>query len=240
MNINQYGQQLGCALPDWQPAQPFPRSQLTGQYCTLSILDSLHADALYQAFAVAEDDRDWTWLGAQKPSSLSGMLAWIAEKSQDQGLVSYAVIDNKTQQAVGVVCFANTETTNGITEIGHVTWSPLMQRTVFGTEALYLLLQHAFALGYRRVAWRCDSTNVNSRRAAERIGFIYEGRFRQAMTRKQRNRDTDWFSVIDGDWPAIDRALTAWLSGTNFTPEGKQKKSLATLFSRSSADSEQQ
>lgn len=115
-------------------------------------------------------------------------------------------------------------------EIGHVTWSPLMQKTSMGTEALFLLMKNAFTLGYRRIAWRCDSLNQASRNAAERVGFTFEGRFRQAMTRKQRNRDTDWLSVIDTDWPNIERALEGWLSLENFNQNGAQKRRLETFF----------
>jgi RimJ/RimL family protein N-acetyltransferase len=230
VNINHYGQQVGVALPDWQPARPFPRGSLTGRYCTLEPLDPQHSDALFQAFSLAEDDRDWTWLGAQKPASLSEMIAWVTHKCLDQGLVSYAVVDNSTRHAVGAVCFANIDAVNGACEIGHVTWSPLMKRTVFGTEALFLLLTQAFSLGYRRVAWRCDSTNLASRRAAERIGFTFEGCFRQAMTRKQRNRDTDWLSIIDGEWPAIAAALSGWLSAANFAADGQQRLPLSAFF----------
>lgn len=230
MNINHYGQQVGVALPDWQPARPFPRGSLSGRYCTLEPLDPQHSDALFRAFSLAEDDRDWTWLGAQKPASLSEMIAWVTDKCLDQGLVSYAVVDNSTRQAVGAVCFANIDAVNGACEIGHVTWSPLMKRTVFGTDALLLLLTQAFSLGYRRVAWRCDSTNLASRRAAERIGFTFEGCFRQAMTRKQRNRDTDWLSIIDGEWPAIAAALSGWLSVANFTADGQQRLPLSAFF----------
>ncbi|MNG90458.1 hypothetical protein D3C79_493510 [compost metagenome] len=122
------------------------------------------------------------------------------------------------------------DTVNGALEIGHVTWSPLMQRTAMGTEAIYLLLNNAFSLGYRRVVWRCDSLNEASRKAAERMGFIFEGRFRQAMTRKQRNRDTDWLSVIDTEWPVIEQSLVGWLSPENFTEDGAQKLRLETFF----------
>lgn len=124
------------------------------------------------------------------------------------------------------------DTVNGALEIGHVTWSPMMQRTTLGTEAIYLLLKNAFSLGYRRVAWRCDSLNVASRKAAERLGFSFEGRFRQAMTRKQRNRDTDWLSVIDIEWPIVDKALSGWLSSENFTEDGTQKRNLETFFTK--------
>lgn len=132
---------------------------------------------------------------------------------------------------VGVVCFSNIDVVNGAIEIGHVTWSPKLQRTAMGTEAIFLLLKNAFSLGYRRVAWRCDSLNLASRNAADRLGFTFEGRFRQAMTRKQRNRDTDWLSIIDIEWPAVESSLSGWLSPGNFTASGEQKRKLASFRS---------
>lgn len=229
MNTNHYGQPVGNALPDWQPVTRPPRQPLPGQHCTLLPLRPDHAESLLQAFMLAPDDRDWTWLGAERPASLAQMQRWIAEKVSDAGLVPFAVCYPQ-QQPLGVVCFASIEPEHGAIEIGHVSWSPLMQRSVPGTEALFLLLQQAFSLGYRRVAWRCDSTNLASRRAAERLGFRFEGRFRQAMTRKQRNRDTDWLSMIDSEWPAARRALSAWLAVDNFTRDGQQKRPLSACF----------
>lgn len=230
--INQYGQQVGFALPAWQPVAKPACVALPGQYCQLAPLDSNHCDALFQAFSLAEDDRDWTWLGANKPQTREKMAAWIAHKIADDSLVPYAVINCTDNRACGVVCWSAIDTVNGAIEIGHVTWSPLMQRNVMGTEALYLLLSQAFALGYRRVAWRCDSTNIASRRAAERIGFTFEGCFRQVMTRKQRNRDTDWLSIIDSEWPPLRAALEAWLNRENFDSKGKQKRALESFIQR--------
>ena len=228
--LNQYGQPVGEALPDWQPLPSPPAIPLNGRFCSLEPLDIAHSRALFAAFSLAPDDRDWTWLGATKPASLTEMENWVSGKCQDSGLVSYAVIDHRTQQAVGAVCFANIDGQNGAIEIGHVTWSPLMQRNVLGSEAIFLLLQQAFELGYRRVAWRCDSTNLASRRAAERLGFTYEGRFRQAMTRKQRNRDTDWLSMIDGEWPQVEHALSAWLAVDNMDAHGQQRQKLSVFL----------
>ena len=230
--LNQYGQPVGFALPDWQPLAAPPAIDLNGRFCTLEPLKAAHSIALFDAFSRAADDRDWTWLGATKPASVAEMESWISGKCHDSGLVSYAVIDHRTQQAVGAVCFANIDGQNGAIEIGHVTWSPLMQRNVLGSEAIYLLLLQAFELGYRRVAWRCDSTNLASRRAAERLGFTYEGRFRQAMTRKQRNRDTDWLSMIDGEWPQVKRALSAWLAVDNMDTHGQEREKLSVFFAR--------
>lgn len=230
MNTNKYGQPVGFPLPDWKPA-PFPtKSNLNGQHCNLIPLEISHCDALFQAFSQATDDRDWTWLGAQKPAVLQEMKLWIENKMCDPGLVAWAVVEMKSGNAVGVVCYSNIDTVNGAIEIGHVTWSPKMQRTAMGTEAIYLLLNNAFSLGYRRIAWRCDSHNLASRNAAERLGFTFEGRFRQAMTRKQRNRDTDWLSIIDIEWPAVKSALSGWLSLDNFTANGEQKRKLESFF----------
>ncbi|KNC15831.1 GCN5 family acetyltransferase [Pantoea sp. RIT-PI-b] len=228
--LNQYGQPVGVPLPDWQPATFPPTAVLTGRFCQLAPLQRVHSEALFTAFSLAPDDRDWTWLGAAKPQSLIEMEQWVNNKMSDSALVCYAVIDNARQQAVGAVCFANIDVQNGAIEIGHVTWSPLMQRNVLGSEALTLLLKQAFTLGYRRVAWRCDSLNQGSRRAAERMGFTFEGRFRQAMTRKQRNRDTDGLSIIDGEWPVIDQALSRWLAAENIDDSGRERQKLRCFF----------
>lgn len=228
--LNQYGQRIGFALPDWRPLAAPAEVVLKGQFCRLEPLRVAHAPALFSAFSCSGDDRDWTWLVATKPTSLGEMKHWIVSKTSNRELVSYAVVDKASQQAMGVVCFANIDGQNGVIEIGHVIWSPLMQRTVLGSEALFLLLRQAFRLGYRRVAWRCDSTNCASRRAAERLGFIFEGRLRQAMIRKQHNRDTDWLSIIDGEWPGVERALEAWLSPKNMDNNGRQRQKLAAFF----------
>jgi len=229
VNINQFDQPIGEALPDWQPVARPPRAPLTGQHCLLLPLSVDHAESLLQAFMLAPDERDWTWLSVERPTSLSQMQHWIADKVADVALVPFTVC-TVSQRPCGVVCFASIEPEQGTLEIGHVTWSPLMQRSVIGSEAIFLLLQRAFSLGYRRVAWRCDSTNVASRRAAERLGFRFEGRFRKVMTRKQRNRDTDWLSMIDREWPEVQRALSVWLSADNFTDEGQQKRPLSACF----------
>lgn len=233
MNINKYGQPVGFPLPDWRPLSIPPRSPQCGQHCHLLPLEARHCEALFQAYSLTEDNRDWTWLGAEKPADLQEMMLWITHKINDPGLVPWAVTDIKNNRPVGVVGYSNIDPINGALEIGHVTWSPLMQKTSMGTDALFLLLKNAFSLGYRRVAWRCDSLNMASRNAAQRIGFTFEGRFRQAMSRKQRNRDTDWFSVIDTEWPTIERVLSGWLSPENFTSDGAQKRKLETFFQES-------
>ncbi|MBB1200252.1 N-acetyltransferase [Enterobacteriaceae bacterium 89] len=227
--INQFGQQVGDALPDWQGAGLLERKTLSGRSCQLVQLSAeLHSAELFDAFAQAEDDRDWTWLGSERPASLAAVHAWIQNKVDDSALVPFAVID-RSERAVGVVCFMAIDRGNGTVEIGHVTWSLRMKRSTVSTEVVWLLLREAFACGYRRVEWKCDALNTASRRAAERIGFIFEGRFRQKMVRKGRNRDSDWLSIIDGEWPAIDAALQAWLKPDNFDEQGQQLRKLESF-----------
>lgn len=226
--INEYGQTVGDALPDWCGAPVLTRTMLEGRWCRLEPLDpQRHAADLFDAYAQASDERDWTWLASTRPTSVEATFHWIGVKSNDDSLVPYAVVDVSAERAIGLVCYMAIEREHGSVEIGHVTWSPRMKNTVFGTEAIWLLLRHAFAQGYRRVEWKCDSLNLASRRAAERIGFVFEGRFRQKIVRKGRNRDSDWLSIIDGEWPQCDRALQRWLAPENFDAQGQQRKTLA-------------
>ncbi|EPB5650545.1 GNAT family protein [Citrobacter braakii] len=226
--INLYGQTVGDIVPDWNGAAVLPREELAGQYCRLVPLDAdSHAADLFDAYAQAPDDRDWTWLASSRPMSVEATACWVEGKSTDASLVPYAVIEQGSGRAVGLVCFMAIEREHGSVEIGHVTWSPRMKNTVLGTESIWLLLRQAFALGYRRVEWKCDSLNTASRRAAERLGFIFEGRFRQKIVRKGRNRDSDWLSMIDSEWPQCDAVLQRWLAADNFDEKGQQRRSLA-------------
>ncbi len=237
--INLYGQSVGDVVPDWNGAAVLPRETLIGQYCRLVPLDAdSHAADLFDAYAQAPDDRDWTWLASSRPTSVEAAACWVQGKVTDASLVPYAVIEQRSGRAVGLVCFMAIEREHGSVEIGHVTWSPRMKNTVLGTESIWLLLRQAFALGYRRVEWKCDSLNTASRRAAERLGFIFEGRFRQKIVRKGRNRDSDWLSMIDSEWPQCDAVLQRWLAAENFDENGRQRQSMAECFSCETANAE--
>ncbi|BDA93700.1 hypothetical protein E5AUHO_12890 [Citrobacter freundii] len=237
--INLYGQTVGDVVPDWNGAAVLPRETLIGQYCRLVPLDAdSHAADLFDAYAQAPDDRDWTWLASSRPTSVEATACWVQGKVTDASLVPYAVIEQRSGRAVGLVCFMAIEREHGSVEIGHVTWSPRMKNTVLGTESIWLLLRQAFALGYRRVEWKCDSLNTASRRAAERLGFIFEGRFRQKIVRKGRNRDSDWLSMIDSEWPQCDAVLQRWLAAENFDENGRQRQSMAECFSCETANVE--
>lgn len=237
--INLYGQTVGDVVPDWNGVAVLPRETLIGQYCRLVPLDAdSHAADLFDAYAQAPDDRDWTWLASSRPTSVEAAVCWVQGKVTDASLVPYAVIEQRSGRAVGLVCFMAIEREHGSVEIGHVTWSPRMKNTVLGTESIWLLLRQAFALGYRRVEWKCDSLNTASRRAAERLGFIFEGRFRQKIVRKGRNRDSDWLSMIDSEWPQCDAVLQRWLAAENFDENGRQRQSMAECFSCETANAE--
>ncbi|RJL03650.1 GNAT family N-acetyltransferase [Enterobacter chuandaensis] len=224
--INQHGQTVNDIVPGWKGARALTRTPLFGQYCRLEPLDAdRHAADLYEAYALG-DDSDWTWLASTQPESVEATAHWVLGKVMDDDLVPYAVIDLRTEKAVGLVSYMANERLLGSVEIGHVTWSRKMKGTRMGTETVWLLLKNAFEHGYRRLEWKCDSMNTASRNAAERLGFVWEGRMRQKLVRKGRTRDSDMLSIIDGEWPQRDAELRAWLAAENFDGEGRQIKKL--------------
>ena len=228
--LNQFGQSIGDALPDWQPCQHPQRVTLEGRYCRLEPLSLKHADALFVAHQQAEDPRGWTWLLREPESSVEEYRQWVASVEKLQDPIQFAVIDTRTQLPVGSLALMRIDPNNGVMEVGHVHFSPLLSRTPASTEAQWLLMRYAFeTLGYRRYEWKCNSFNEPSRKAALRLGFQFEGRFRQALVIKGHNRDTDWFSIIDSEWPALNQIFEKWLAVDNFTADGKQRQSLETL-----------
>lgn len=229
--VNEFGQPVGPALPYWQPVPAPEADRMVGIYCRLEPLDvELHCEGLYTAYASAPDGRDWTYLTEERPESLEAFRLWLDQRAAEKGFVTFTLFCAKRDKPVGLVSYLRIDPSNGVLEIGGVTWSPLMKRTVIGTEALWLMINNAFTLGYRRCEWKCDSLNEPSRRAALRLGFTWEGTFRQMMARKGRSRDSDWFSIIDSEWPAINQVLTQWLSAENIDASGQQRQSLGNLM----------
>lgn len=227
---NHFGQPVGDALPDWQP-RPYPQRQtLQGRLCYLEPLAGKHAEALFAAHQLAPDTRSWTWLLREPDSSVEEFSAWVAGLTGVSDPIHFAVIDRQTRQPVGSLALMRIDANNGVVEVGHVHFSPLLSRTAMATEAHWLLMRYVFdTLGYRRYEWKCNSLNEPSRRAAQRLGFHYEGRFRQALVIKGHNRDTDWFSIIDAEWPQIDSAMQKWLASDNFSADGQQIRALESL-----------
>lgn len=227
-STNDYQQSIGNALPDWQPCPRPERIVLQGKYCHLEPLTRNHADALWAAWSTAKDDRGWTYLSVGPFSDQQQFTAFIDKASRSTDPQHYTVIDAPTGKAVGTLSLMRIDPANGVVEVGFVMYSPLLQRTVQATEAHFLLMKYAFGLGYRRYEWKCDSLNAPSCRAAIRLGFRYEGLFRQAVVYKQRTRDTSWFSMLDSEWPLIEQAFESWLSVENM-PDGVQQKSLSQI-----------
>ncbi|HHN4450190.1 GNAT family N-acetyltransferase [Klebsiella michiganensis] len=229
-HLNQFDQPVGAALPDWQPRPHPERLNLQGRLCRLEPLRSTHAGALFDAHRLALDTRSWTWLLREPDNSVEEYRAWIEHVSGQADPIHFAVIDQRTDQPVGSLALMRIDAKNGVVEVGHVHFSPLLSRTAMATEAQWLLMHYIFAtLGYRRYEWKCNSLNEPSRRAALRLGFQYEGRFRQALVIKGHNRDTDWFSIIDSEWPHIDKAMQQWLAADNFSADGRQLRTLESF-----------
>ncbi|WP_109126350.1 GNAT family protein [Dyella sp. C11] len=230
---NTYGQPIGPALPHWSARERPGNVTLEGRFCRLEPLSaSRHAASLYDAYAQADDPRDWTYMFVGPFENEALFLQYMSTLEQSQDPKHYAVIDAVTGKAVGSLSLMRIEPTHGVIEVGHVMFSPLMKQKPASTEAQFLLMRYVFdVLKYRRYEWKCDSLNAPSRKTAQRLGFSFEGIFRQAVVYKGRSRDTAWFSIIDSEWPAIGKAFVHWLSPSNFDDQGQQVQSLSSLRS---------
>lgn len=227
--INAFGQPIGAALETSLPRPRPPRAAMRGRYCAVVPTDaSIHASELYRAFARDAGGRDWTYLGYGPFDTYDAFRRWLDTTCTGDDPLFHTILDGAGRPA-GLASYLRIEPAVGVMEVGHIHLSPGLQRSRAATEAMALMMARAFdELGYRRYEWKCDVLNAPSRRAAERLGFTYEGTFRQATAYKGRNRDTAWYSVVDGEWPALRDAFDAWLSPENFDAEGRQISPLAT------------
>jgi RimJ/RimL family protein N-acetyltransferase len=225
--MNSLGQPIGPPVPGWNPP-PGPRHEvLRGRYCALEPLAaSRHAAELHAANSLDRDGRMWTYLFSGPFGSLAEFTAWLAAHEDSQDPLFFTIVDEATGRATGLASYLRIDTTHGVIEVGHLAFSPMLQKTRAATEAMYLMMKHAFELGYRRYEWKCDALNAASRGAAERLGFRFEGIFRQAVVYKGRNRDTAWYSLIDREWPERETAFLAWLDPANFDSDGHQRRRL--------------
>lgn len=231
-DTNDLGQPVGFALPNWQPPPRPPHHTLEGRYCRLEPLDPApHAEALFAANALDDEGRNWTYLPYGPFADLPAYRAWVEQVSQGEDPLFFAIVEQTTGLAAGVASYLRIAPESGSIEVGHINYSPLLQRTRAATEAMYLMMARAFALGYRRYEWKCNALNTPSRKAALRLGFSYEGLFRQAAVVKGRNRDTAWYAATDQEWPALQAAFLQWLDPANFDQQGQQRVSLSSLTS---------
>jgi RimJ/RimL family protein N-acetyltransferase len=223
---------VGKSLPGWTARPAPPRTAMTGRFCRLEPLDpARHAQDLFAANQLDADGRNWTYLFQEPFGDLASYRAWLEQVAKADDPLFHTIIDLKTEKAVGVATFMRVDRPNGVIEVGNINYSPLLQRTPAATEAMFLMMARVFdELGYRRYEWKCDSLNAPSRAAALRLGFQFEGIFRQAVIYKNRNRDTAWFSMIDSEWPALKRAYEQWFAPENFDAEGRQQHKLNDLI----------
>lgn len=171
----------------------------------------------------------WTYLPYGPFADLASYRGWVENVAHRDDPLFFAIVTGD-DRAVGVAALQRVDRQMGSIEVGHLAFSPELQGTTPATEAMALLASLIFdELGYRRYEWKCDALNTPSRRAAARLGFVYEGTFRQAGIVKERNRDTAWFSIIDAEWPQVKVAYEQWLSLGNFTENGSQRVALSTL-----------
>lgn len=228
---NEYGQAVGDQVPAWSPRPRPDAVTLTGSYVVVEPLAVAHAVGLLASTCGPDDRPLWTYRATEPPADLDQMTELVARTLATPDLLTFALLP-EGRAAEGIASFTRLDPATGQVEVAGVLFGRTMQRSRAATEAIHLLMRYAFDdLGYRRFEWKCDSLNEPSRRAAVRLGFRYEGRFRHHMVTKGRNRDTDWFSVTDAEWPTVRAAHEAWLAPDNFDQEGRQRTSLSAALS---------
>ena len=224
---------IGPPVPGWSPRPRPPRAPLEGRFCRVEPLSvDRHADSLFDANATDREGRMWTYLFSGPYRDRAEYHSYLRNCESSDDPLFFAIVDGRLGHATGLGSYLRIEPAHGVIEVGHLAFSPLLQRTPSATEAMYLMMRQVFELGYRRYEWKCDALNAASRGAAERLGFTFEGIFRQAIVYKGRNRDTAWYAIIDRDWPAIDAAFRRWLDPSNFDRGGAQRTSLDTRRGR--------
>jgi RimJ/RimL family protein N-acetyltransferase len=224
--------------PNIEPVDPLPlallprRSTIEGRYCIVEPLrPHVHGDDLYEASHTGEGcEAIWTYLPYGPFADQHAFGNWLRTLSASADPLFYAIRDRRTNRVAGQASLMTIEPLHGSIEIGHIMLGLPLQNTAAGTEALFLLMSHAMDdLQYRRLEWKCDAMNAPSRNAAKRLGFVYEGLFFNHRIVKNRNRDTAWYSILDGEWPAVRACFDQWLSPDNFDSEGRQRTSLTDL-----------
>ena len=205
---------------------------MEGRLCRLEPLDAdRHAEALHAAYAEDREGRTWTYLPYGPFTDAVEYADWVRSVQSGDDPVFYAIVDRGPKRPVGVASYLRIDPAMGAIEVGHLSYAPALKQTATATQAMYLMMRRAFdELGYRRYEWKCDSLNAPSCAAAERLGFVYEGIFRQAVVMKGRNRDNTWFAIVDGDWPAVRSAFEQWLDPSNFDGAGGQRRRLGNFM----------
>ncbi|WP_307812754.1 GNAT family protein [Phycicoccus sp. CSK15P-2] len=226
MRTDEHGQQVGAPVPGWTP-RPAPRPvTLDGRWCRLVPYAPEHDEPLHVALDLESSPTVWSYYPSGPHRSTDDLRAWLGRVVARPDQVTMTVL-SPAGAPLGVACYLRIDPPNGSVEVGNIVYGSALQRTTAATEAMYLMMRHAFDdLGYRRYEWKCDALNAPSRDAAERLGFTYEGTFRNAVVYRGRNRDTAWFSVTDAEWPRLRTGLERWLDPANFDADGRQRTAL--------------
>lgn len=213
------------------PTPPHPRGDtLIGKHVRLEALNPVsHSKDLFEANSLDAEGANWDYLPYGPFGSFENYLTWLESVADKEDPFFLAIVRLSDNKPVGVASFMAIDRPNGSIEVGHINFSPLLQRTTAATEAMFLMMRWAFENGYRRYQWRCNSKNIPSRRAAQRLGLSFEGVFRQNMIVKGQNRDTAWFAAVDSEWPALKAAFESYLSPENFDQTGVPLDSLSSL-----------
>ena len=230
-HVTELGLPIGEPVPHWSPRPRPSRATIEGRFCRLEPLDAdRHATALHEAYAADRERRIWTYLPYGPFESAAEYRGFVEAVQGKDDPVFYAIVDLETGRPLGVASYLRIDPAMGTIEVGSICFSPSLQRSPLATEAMYLMMRHVFDdLGYRRYEWKCNSRNAASIAAARRLGFQFEGVFRQMMVAKGRNRDTAWLSILDREWPAAKAAFEAWLDPANFDASGAQRRRLEDL-----------
>lgn len=226
---NALGQPIGPPLPDWKPRDVPQPVVLSGRTCRLEPIDpQRHAASLWQAVSADREGRVFTYLSYGPFASEDAYREWLAATCLAADPLFFAIVEARSGRALGLASYLRIDPLVGRIEVGHLQFSPALQRTTAASEAMFLMMRHVFRdLGYRRYEWKCDALNAKSRNAALRLGFRFEGIFRQDMVYNGRNRDTAWLSVLDGEWPALEQRFLRWLAPENFDANGRQRSPLS-------------
>ena len=230
--INELGQPIGAAAPDWRGATSPTRETIRGRTCRLEALSAeKHAEGLHEAYSKNQDGGNWTYLPYGPFENAAFYTQWVESMQERDDVIAYAIIDKEETRPMGVATYLRIDAPNGSIEVGHLSYAPALQRTPGSTEAMYLMMRRVFDdWGYRRYEWKCDRLNGPSVAAARRLGFRYEGTFFNHVVAKGRNRDTSWLSIVEDEWPGVRTALESWLDGTNFDATGRQRRRLGDFM----------
>ncbi|MGI9659395.1 MAG: GNAT family N-acetyltransferase [Gaiellaceae bacterium] len=223
---NEHGQPIGEPVAGWSPRPLPPATALTGRYCRVEPLaPTEHGHDLYEAFAAETTGALWTYMSQGPFTDFASFETWLDQIAGESDPMFHTILADGT--ASGLAAYLRIAPAMGVIEVGNISFAPRLQRTRAATESMYLMMRRAFdELGYRRYEWKADALNAPSGRAALRLGFTYEGMFKQAVVYKGRNRDTAWYAITDAEWPRVRDALEAWLDPANFDADGHQLQSL--------------